>query len=186
MPLSRNLGTLTSWNTLGHSGPVTGLLYLFTVYTVHVYWLVKSDHPKWGVQIRSKSPWTDDCRVVRLVTGNIYRGGGWTCMFAHAWENTFHSMLQKLSLNNNVSERTLIGTVMIGVYRSDTNFVFTLLIFEQSIASLWQQTVSILIQRCEATMQNWQRLFVNGITEAHCTWCEEAIFQWFILREIHY
>jgi len=28
VPLSRNLGTLTSWNLLGHSGPVTGLLYL--------------------------------------------------------------------------------------------------------------------------------------------------------------
>jgi len=27
VPLSRNLGTLTSWNTLGHSRPVTGLLY---------------------------------------------------------------------------------------------------------------------------------------------------------------
>jgi len=26
MPLSRNLGTLTSWNPLGHSRPVTGLL----------------------------------------------------------------------------------------------------------------------------------------------------------------
>ena len=28
MPLSCNLGTLTSWNPLGHSRPVTGLLYL--------------------------------------------------------------------------------------------------------------------------------------------------------------
>ena len=28
MPLSQNLGTLTSWNPLGHSRPVTGLLYL--------------------------------------------------------------------------------------------------------------------------------------------------------------
>jgi hypothetical protein len=28
VPLSRNLGTLTSWNLLGHSRPVTGLLYL--------------------------------------------------------------------------------------------------------------------------------------------------------------
>jgi hypothetical protein len=27
--LSRNLGTLTSWNTLGPFGPVTGLLYLY-------------------------------------------------------------------------------------------------------------------------------------------------------------
>jgi hypothetical protein len=29
MPLSCNLGTLTSWNPLGHSTPVTGLLYLY-------------------------------------------------------------------------------------------------------------------------------------------------------------
>jgi len=29
MSLSRNLGTLTSWNTLGPSGPLTGLLYLY-------------------------------------------------------------------------------------------------------------------------------------------------------------
>jgi len=28
VPLSRNLGTLISWNPLGHSRPVTGLLYL--------------------------------------------------------------------------------------------------------------------------------------------------------------
>ena len=28
MPLSCNLGTLTSWNPLGHYRPVTGLLYL--------------------------------------------------------------------------------------------------------------------------------------------------------------
>ena len=27
MPLSRNLGTVTSWNPLGPSGPVTGLPY---------------------------------------------------------------------------------------------------------------------------------------------------------------
>ena len=29
VPLSRNLGTLTSWNPLGHSRPVKGLIYLF-------------------------------------------------------------------------------------------------------------------------------------------------------------
>jgi hypothetical protein len=28
VPLLRNLGTLTSWNLLGHSRPVTGLLYV--------------------------------------------------------------------------------------------------------------------------------------------------------------
>ena len=31
VPLSRNLGTLTSWNTLGTSGPVTGLLYFYII-----------------------------------------------------------------------------------------------------------------------------------------------------------
>ena len=30
MPLSCNLGTLTFWNPLGHSRPVTGLIYLYT------------------------------------------------------------------------------------------------------------------------------------------------------------
>jgi len=33
VPLSRYLGTLTSWNPLGHSGPVTGLIYLSFVYS---------------------------------------------------------------------------------------------------------------------------------------------------------
>jgi hypothetical protein len=28
VPFSCNLGTLTSWNPLGHSRPLTGLLYL--------------------------------------------------------------------------------------------------------------------------------------------------------------
>jgi hypothetical protein len=37
VPLSRNLGTLTSWNPLGHPRPVTGLLYLFTTLTIFTY-----------------------------------------------------------------------------------------------------------------------------------------------------
>ena len=36
VPLLRNLGTLTSWNTLGPSGPVTGLLYLLVWNLLHV------------------------------------------------------------------------------------------------------------------------------------------------------
>ena len=35
VPLSWNLGTLTSWKPLGHSRPVTGLLYLLTYTIVH-------------------------------------------------------------------------------------------------------------------------------------------------------
>ena len=31
------MGTLTSWNPLGPSGPVTGLLYLFIIRAFYVY-----------------------------------------------------------------------------------------------------------------------------------------------------
>ena len=34
VPFSRNLGTLTSWNPLGLSRPVMGLLYLFFFYVI--------------------------------------------------------------------------------------------------------------------------------------------------------
>ena len=34
VPLSRNLGSLTSWNTLGHSGPVKGLLNFYCTYNI--------------------------------------------------------------------------------------------------------------------------------------------------------
>jgi len=43
VPLSRNLGTLTSWNPLGHSGPVMGLLYLI--------WDKKELHEEWKESI---------------------------------------------------------------------------------------------------------------------------------------
>ena len=34
MPLSCNLGTLTSWNSLGRSRPVTGLLYYVYIHSI--------------------------------------------------------------------------------------------------------------------------------------------------------
>jgi len=33
VPLSRNMGTLTFWNPLGHSKSITGLLYLYLLVT---------------------------------------------------------------------------------------------------------------------------------------------------------
>jgi len=39
VPLSRNLGTLTSWNPLGHSGPVTRLTEMSTR---SIFWGVKA------------------------------------------------------------------------------------------------------------------------------------------------
>jgi hypothetical protein len=38
VPLSCNLGILTSWNPLGHSRPVTGLLYLLYIYACSSFW----------------------------------------------------------------------------------------------------------------------------------------------------
>ena len=34
VPLSRNLGTLTSWNPLGPSGSVTGLIFTLALRTI--------------------------------------------------------------------------------------------------------------------------------------------------------
>ena len=48
MPLSRNLETLTSWNPLGMSRPVTGLLYLYPIIvqfleqTLHHYFAARN------------------------------------------------------------------------------------------------------------------------------------------------
>ena len=38
VPLSRNLGTLTSWNPLGLSRPVMGLIYIFLPYYYYYYY----------------------------------------------------------------------------------------------------------------------------------------------------
>jgi len=43
VPLLWNLGTLTSWNPLGHSRPVTGLLYLYCICTLDVLVLYVPD-----------------------------------------------------------------------------------------------------------------------------------------------
>jgi hypothetical protein len=45
VPLSWNLGTLTSWNPLGHSKPVTGLLYL-TFFCTWQYFLANQQFQK--------------------------------------------------------------------------------------------------------------------------------------------
>ena len=50
MPLSRNLGTLTSWNPLGHSRPVTGLLYLYLLpfFTIKFIDMINPIHPTYS------------------------------------------------------------------------------------------------------------------------------------------
>jgi hypothetical protein len=45
MPLSWNLGTLTSWNPLGHSRHVTGLLYLRTYHSSTIAVTVRISFP---------------------------------------------------------------------------------------------------------------------------------------------
>jgi hypothetical protein len=44
VPLSLNLGTLTSWNTLGQSRPLTGLLYLYIfTFNISIIFQLKGD-----------------------------------------------------------------------------------------------------------------------------------------------
>ena len=52
VPLSRNLGTLTSWNPLGLSRPVMGLLYLYRLYQA---------------QNADLDEWPTACRPIRVV-----------------------------------------------------------------------------------------------------------------------
>jgi len=54
VPLSRNMENLTSWNPLGHSGPVTGLLYLYLTYCVF-----HENYPlmPYGVMLDSVNKW---------------------------------------------------------------------------------------------------------------------------------
>jgi len=53
--LSRNLGTLTSWNPLGPSGPVTGLLYLYLLHLWYKFCLHQMMHELRGNVWRHKS-----------------------------------------------------------------------------------------------------------------------------------
>ena len=54
VPLSCNLGTLTSWNPLGHTRPVSGLLYLY-------WWLLTIWHGTTSVHVKSL---TLNCRSI--------------------------------------------------------------------------------------------------------------------------
>jgi len=70
VPLSRNLGTLTSWNSLGPSGPVTGLLYLYLyqfkswLYSLKFY--VTFDGPSRHV-LRQYRKWSHDHFLSSLI-----------------------------------------------------------------------------------------------------------------------
>ena len=74
VPLSWNLGTLTSWNPLGHSRPVTGLLYLkgqcntdgYYVDPISFLFIVSTDTCNWRskhwnllrvIQVTAKESW---------------------------------------------------------------------------------------------------------------------------------
>ena len=72
VPLSCNMGTLTSWNPLGHSRPVTGLFYLYLKRCVRVgLWL----YPCTCVLLCfffSLRPWLSASYVVRATSVALY------------------------------------------------------------------------------------------------------------------
>jgi amino acid permease len=63
---SRNLGTLTSWTPLGHSRPVTGLLYLFFIYIIVVIYINNM-----GTAV---AQWLRYCATNQKVAGSIPDG----------------------------------------------------------------------------------------------------------------
>jgi hypothetical protein len=69
VPLSCNLGTLTSWNPLGHSRPVTGLLYPF-FYVAHER--VSSDNLVTNT-LEWRTASRDQERVLGIQNGSVER-----------------------------------------------------------------------------------------------------------------
>ena len=70
VPLSRNLRTLTSWNTLGSSGPVMGLLYLHYTALKDKRWVGHWHHNKTLSQIAGgkdgRRDWRRDATVLNM------------------------------------------------------------------------------------------------------------------------
>jgi hypothetical protein len=73
VPLSRNLITLTSWNPLGHSRPVMGLLFICII----LYYFLPSGDYLWPSS--APGPWLSD----KLVTYSV-RVCNWNMCFSHA------------------------------------------------------------------------------------------------------
>jgi hypothetical protein len=55
-----NLGTLTSWKPLGHSRPVTGLLYLFYIYYLNGYRVYFLEVKRPECDVDCLSPFSDE------------------------------------------------------------------------------------------------------------------------------
>ena len=68
VPLSWNLGTLTSWNPLGHSRPVTGLLFLFLPYSRTLYLYVNKLKSDFFFRYQLES----NCGTTRSTENDIY------------------------------------------------------------------------------------------------------------------
>jgi len=97
VPLSWNLVTVTSWNPLGHSRPVTGLLYLYLFYVISsltfnhfllknfsLYFLQLLVFQKWVVLVHTVSDQKRRSHIIvmeefvewdfwRYVKGNMYK-----------------------------------------------------------------------------------------------------------------
>ena len=53
MPLSRNMGALTSWNPLGHSRPVIGVIYVFIYSWITAQKAVSANTEITGLKMKS-------------------------------------------------------------------------------------------------------------------------------------
>ena len=91
VPLPWNLGTLTSWNPLGHSRPVTGLLYLYIFHPGTGISVVKIVLPWFGsfckLQMTFLSYWANLFQYVLLgcrCSIQIFRATDCLCCFIHA------------------------------------------------------------------------------------------------------
>ena len=85
MPLSRNLGTLTSWNPLGLSRPVTGLFYLFivTVLSVKMATILSVGSSSFGRRCRTFGIATRSVWLLEQYLRNLYLRCVTSCLFGY-------------------------------------------------------------------------------------------------------
>jgi hypothetical protein len=76
VPLSCNLGTLTTWNPLGHYRPVTGLLYPLPAYVdIYLYMVGKYSILSYSLKIKNAM---DGVGLLNLLCGEGNFGKIWS------------------------------------------------------------------------------------------------------------
>ena len=151
MPLSRNLRTLTSWNHLGHSRPVTGLLKLF----------YPSKHSL-ALSSRSCDRFVASSKVILYPVFSDFRK-------INGFSKVYHFFHLSLRYEKYLCEDEYIGVVTkpksAQMHKSTLYYKYTYLLTPRRRALLEKITGSQLFKNFPTSYKS--RRFITAITRAH-------------------